>query len=578
MANPQRAPLAFTLRAHLLAFAAAILLPVSVLTAALLFNSAQLERTQIEARLGQVVDDLAEDTDRYLSNLVSILQTLATSPALQAGDLEAFHLQASAAARNTGASVISLVDPYTMQQTMSTLLPWGADLPTTGYPEGIQRVRETGRAVVSNYFIGSVTRAPAWNVEIPVFDGDYLRHVLVIGLTPAHLWNVLQSQRREERWVTAMIDGNGVILARSRDHQRWSGMLNPRLETESAITTLTVYRSQTLEGDDALRALQRLQVADWIVTASVPVAEAEAPLWRSLAVWFAVTLGTGVLTLFLALQLSGVLTRPITEAARAARALGRGDPIAPLRSTLFEANEVSLALANASHALAQREAAQRRWEDHQRLLLAELSHRVKNSLAVVQALALRTLTDGRPVADARESFVRRLHALSRAHELLVQSDWRGAPLREIMAGELALFADRVRFDGPEVLIKPTVAQTLALVIHELGTNAIKYGALQVPEGQVTVQWAILPGDSGKPRLRFTWSERGGPRVTTPEKRGFGSVLLERAVAAELHVKPALAFAPEGFRYELEVPLEAVAASERDLDHDTWADTGAGWNP
>ena len=85
MANPQRTPLAFTLRAHLLAFAAAILLPVLVLTAALLFNSAQLERTQIEARLDQVVDDLAEDTDRYLSNLVSILQTLATSPALQAG-------------------------------------------------------------------------------------------------------------------------------------------------------------------------------------------------------------------------------------------------------------------------------------------------------------------------------------------------------------------------------------------------------------------------------------------------------------------------------------------------------------
>ena len=100
MVDPQRAPLAFTLRAHLLAFAAAVLLPVSVLTAALLFNSAQLERTQIEARLDQVVDDLAEDTDLYLSNLVSILQTLATSPALQAGDLEAFHGQASAAARN----------------------------------------------------------------------------------------------------------------------------------------------------------------------------------------------------------------------------------------------------------------------------------------------------------------------------------------------------------------------------------------------------------------------------------------------------------------------------------------------
>ena len=138
MANPQRTPLAFTLRAHLLAFAAAILLPVLVLTAALLFNSAQLERTQIEARLDQVVDDLAEDTDRYLSNLVSILQTLATSPALQAGDLEAFHLQASAAARS-----------------MTT---WVSLPPPVRYPALAARAANSRRVVVSRASGKSGTR------------------------------------------------------------------------------------------------------------------------------------------------------------------------------------------------------------------------------------------------------------------------------------------------------------------------------------------------------------------------------------------------------------------------------------
>lgn len=571
MAKPPPAPRAFTLRAHLLAFAAAILLPVSGLTAALLWHSAQLQRTQLEASLGQVVDDLREDTDRYLSNLTTILRTLATSPALQTGDLGAFHEQASAAARSMNANVLSLVDPQTMQQTLNTLLPWGAALPMTGDPESVQRVRDTGRPVVSNYFIGRVSGAPAWSVLIPVFDEEKVKHVLLAGLSPAHLLPVLQSGRFDGVWAAAIIDARGIIMARSRDHDKWSGKANPGQTMDGDLNMPPIYRAQTLEGGDGLRARQRSAVSDWIVIATMLRADAEAPLWRSLAVWFGVTLGTGILTLFVALPLSEALTRPIRAAAVAARALGRGDPVARTRSNLFEANEVTRALADASYALAERQAAQRRWEERQRLLLAELSHRVKNSLAVVQALAMRTLTNERPPAEARDSFVRRLRAMARAHELLVERDWQGAPLRDILAGELAPFAERVRLDGPEVLIKPTVAQTLALVSHELATNAMKYGALQVPAGQVSVQWSIVAGDDGKPRLRFAWREQGGPAVTNPEKRGFGSVLLERAVVTELQVKPTLAFAPEGFRYEFEVALEAVAATERDRDLEPWAE-------
>ena len=183
MTGPQRIRRAFTLRAHLFAFAGAILLPVSVLTAALLFNSAELQREQLETQLGQVAGDLTDDIDRFVSNLMTTLQTLATSPALHEGDLEVFSRQASAAARTMGANAISLVDPTTMAQVVNTLLPWGAEMPMTGDPPSVQKVADSHGAVVSNYFIGRVSRAPAWNVAIPVFDGERVLYVLLAGMT-----------------------------------------------------------------------------------------------------------------------------------------------------------------------------------------------------------------------------------------------------------------------------------------------------------------------------------------------------------------------------------------------------------
>lgn len=215
MAPPQSIRGSFTLRAHLFAFAAAILLPVSLLTAALLFNSALLQRTQLEARLGQVAANLSADIDRYLSNLTTTLQTLATSPSLQEDDLAAFYRQATAATRTMSATTISLVDPYTMQQVMNTLVPWGANLPQTGDPDSMQRTLVSGAPVVSNYFIGRISRAPAWNVEIPVFQGDHVKYVLLAGMKPAELVPILQSQLLDSTWASTLIDRNGTILARS---------------------------------------------------------------------------------------------------------------------------------------------------------------------------------------------------------------------------------------------------------------------------------------------------------------------------------------------------------------------------
>ena len=198
----------------------------------------------------------------------------------------------------------------------------------------------------------------------------------------------------------------------------------------------------------------------------------------------------------------------------------------------------------------------KRGEAHQRLLLDELNHRVKNTLAVVQSLAQQSFRGDQATPAARRAFEARLAAVASAHNLLVRQDWTSASLR-VLAAEVAgpgCGADRARIDldGPDILLPPPTAVSLALAFHELCTNAVKYGSLSNDEGRVTLRWTVAPGDPK--RLCITWSEHGGPLVTLPEARGFGSRLIERALSMELGGPVQMRFLPHGLICTIEAPL------------------------
>jgi PAS domain S-box-containing protein len=196
-------------------------------------------------------------------------------------------------------------------------------------------------------------------------------------------------------------------------------------------------------------------------------------------------------------------------------------------------------------------------EAHQQLLVQELAHRVKNTLAVVQGIAARSLADGRPLAEARDVLTRRLRALASAHTLLLESGWRGASLRALAETVLAPYGHQVTVSGEDVTLTPRAALTLSLVLHELATNAAKHGALSVPEGRAAVGWE-LSGPPGATSLSLSWRETGGPPVALPARRGFGRVLIEQAVAHELGGRARLEFGPQGVSYALEAELAPAA--------------------
>ncbi|NBJ13449.1 sensor histidine kinase [Microvirga arsenatis] len=202
----------------------------------------------------------------------------------------------------------------------------------------------------------------------------------------------------------------------------------------------------------------------------------------------------------------------------------------------------------------------KRSEEHQALLIRELHHRVKNTLATVLALLRATAGSAKTVDDFKKVFADRILALSRTHSLLVESSWRTAALADILRSELAPFAgegsERVHLIGPEVELSADLAVPVGMAFHELTTNAAKYGALAVPEGRLEVRWDITETSEGRV-LTFRWTERQGPPVEKPSRTGFGSKLIQQVLKHQCKADLRFDFDRDGLSFFLELPLPAA---------------------
>ena len=202
-------------------------------------------------------------------------------------------------------------------------------------------------------------------------------------------------------------------------------------------------------------------------------------------------------------------------------------------------------------------------ELHLHVLLREISHRSKNLLAVVQAMARQTGLSSTSLSDFQMRFGARLQGLATSHDILVAEDWHGASLANIMQSQLKQFvgemAARVRIAGPALQLQPEAAQNIGLAIHELSTNAVRFGALANETGVVDLSWSLLEGEGGEGRLEIVWGESGGPPVTAPTTRGFGGIVLERVVAQALDGRAEAAFDPSGLTWTLTIPRRYVVS-------------------
>jgi two-component sensor histidine kinase len=541
------------IRTFLILFALALTAPLVGLGVLALHYMANLDEREIERRVLQVARDLGGDVDRELESATVTLVTLATSHALAQGDFAAFHEQASRALTREQAAIL-LVD-HTFQQLLNTRAAFGAALPKTSDPETAQKVFDTKQRQISDLFMGLVSRQPVINVEVPVFEGENVRYVLIMALDAARFERILQSQRLESQWVTGITDNKGIILARSERHADFVGKPLPKQLLEKSRAANDVFRATNVEGQEILRGTVRSQLAGWLVSATVQWAHVESTRRRGqmfAAAMLATALGLGAVLAYL---FATLMARPLQAATNAAAAVGRAEHVKPLISPLVEANALTAALSAASLELKRR-------QEHSAFLMRELAHRSKNQLAVVKGMALQTAQQIKNVDEFVKHFDQRIQGLAESQDLMLQQNWQGAWLQDLVAAHLRLFsaAPRTHIEGPPLFLGADAVQNIGYALHELATNACKHGALTSPAGRVSVNWR----GAGTGRILLQWVEKNGPPVQSPMRQGFGFRVITELVAQSLQGTAKLEFSPGGICWQLEFPVSHVLNKNESL--------------
>jgi two-component sensor histidine kinase len=534
-----------SVRGRLVLLTVSLLVP-ALLSMGLLLASADREsRGQLYQQLVTTARALSGAVDRQAAVGISVAETLATDQALLNGDWADFHARAQRVAqKRPGWIVVSDVDG---QQILNTLKPYGAPLPRSTRANELTTALLAGRSKISDLRQGKVAGRPVITVATPIMVKGK-PYILAYVVEATSFTSVFRQQRVPDNWVATLLDNNRRVIARSRLNEKFTGALASKdMEENLRHSTEGVNKSQSLEGVPTMVAYTRSPQTGWTLVVAIPRQDLASTVNRSVALGggiFLVLLGLGI-------ALSLVYSRRINDEMRQlvldAQAIGRRESLPPAPTgSLEEIAAVHAALRSASRELKAR-------EERQGVMINELNHRVKNTLATVQALARQTFAkvDGAPL----EVFTDRLIALSAAHDLLTRSGWREADMGALVAASVGAHVERVDRAGPEIALAPHTAVGLSMVFHELATNSAKYGALSAPGGRVEITWRLDPVTDV---LAFTWRDVGGPPVKPPAQPGFGTRLIEGSIRREQKGQARFDFRPDGLVFEASLPLPEQA--------------------
>ena len=671
-----------------------LLTAVPLLALALVMSSIMLA-TERQANRGVLMSNartLASLVDNEIDRHLVLAQTLATSPALQTGDVATFKLQALQALAAAPGSWVNLSDP-SGRNVMSTLLADGVPIPPRTSLDFSKQVWASGQPQVSDVVMGSITKR--WNaiLEVPVFRDRKPLYSIIVGLNPDRFLAILSANFRPDE-VVGLLDRKANFVARIPDHANRVGTpASAGWRASIAQSPEGFSENVTLEGEASLTPYVKTKHG-WTVGIGYLKSVTEAPARRLLG---QLGLAGGALTLLslaFGLGLARRMSASMKSLLDASQTIAAGKTVAARALAVQEATEISRTLSQTSETLATRtadlrrahdtflnlvehapfgvylvdsdfnileisngaepafsalqpvrgrnlaevlraiwpekfaneamarfrqtletgepfhqsslqekrrdtgieeaydwqiervtlpdgkfgvvcyyydltgqkqaEAALRVSQDHQKFLLNELAHRMKNQLAVIQAMVGQTARNAGSLKQFQEQFAQRVQGLAVATDVLVAQRWSGAPLSDLVQRQLEPFVpspDRLECDGPNVTISTDATQAIGLALHELATNAVKHGAWSSTGGRVKVSWQFVTNGAGN-NLRVSWLEQDGPVVVCPTRKGFGHVVIENMAAQRVGGTAELVFAPEGLSWTLTIPnTHIVTAAE-----------------
>jgi len=538
---------------YLVALAAVIALPLLAFVAFLLFQLEISERDTLRRETAEDAQSLGRNVDRKLQDTATTGRLLAASPELESGDLSAFHNRTQNILRSESLYVLLVAKDG--QQLLNTRVPFGTTLSKIGNLPSLQAPLASGRVEVSDVFIGITSNRWVFNVTLPLPEQNSSdAAALILAQNAEDMESLIADDTLPSGWSVALLDGFGHVVSSTGPEGMAAGTEFPA----DRLKLLTGFRG-VVEGEhgavQTMMGYAQLPGWSWRVVIWGPIASAQASIisiWRQLIWGSLILLGLSVLLTY---AVARQLRVPIRQIADMAERMGKGEIVAPVETKITEANQVAVALSNASFDRSET-------EDRIHLILHELVHRTKNILALVQAMIRQLARQGSSMEEFQKAVGTRLEGLAKSIEALASEQWTGVSIRRVMEIHLESFValgDRIEIRGDDFMLRVEAVQNLGLILHELATNSVKYGALSVPGGRILVDWNDLE-DDGKGHLgllRLRWLETDGPVVVKPARTGFGTTIIERHAASAFSGTVHVEFREDGLRWTLTAPRSAL---------------------
>ncbi len=530
-----------------------------VVIPAFLFSIVVLKRTTeaqdriFESLLRTSTSAVNRAVEREITAMFSTLNFLSTSESLPKGDYATLHAQATKTLEGT--DIYFIVIDQAMKQRLNTRLPFGAPLNLASEPLSARLALSRGERMVSDLFFGRTAQQWVFNVYMPVRLANGQPVLLTLTKNAEALRRAVNPDVLSPGWNAAVLDSSGTVIASTDEKQKTGRPFFLRVVPSLRLGV----SSMKHDGVDYQVVTEFSSLAGWRMIAWAKSSDVQAPAVSSL-LWL--TIGGAVfaaLAVISAVGIARVLSRDVRLLAHDARRLGEGERVAPRPYAISELETVSRALAEAADARVKS-------ENEVRFLMREVAHRSKNQLTVIQAMLNQSAASAENATDFAETFRRRVAGLARSTDLMIANATQGVNLVELAKNQLKPFtpadAERVRITGPAVLLDPQASQTLGMALHELSTNATKYGSLANETGIVSLSWAVAGED-----LNLVWRESRAmidKEAIAASRKGFGSVVLERMLGMALDAKLDFLVHDDGIEWRVTIPLARLR--DEDVHH------------
>ena len=528
---------------------ASAFLPICLLLGYLIYHSktSAIIRAERDARL--VAENVAMAIDREIHGIVTTLEGLSVFPQTAQGPTEEVY---STFVELSRMQHVHFVMRNLLGVTvMTTRAPFGQTYDTSAlFGEVVAAAIRTGKPQVSNVFRGLISQARNIQIVMPTPRTQPFNQILAASLDDEYFRLILERIPRPEGRAVAIVDRTGKFVARHPGDPLYTEGAQTSLVNIDGTALSGTFRGIGVSGHRILAGFATSETSGWKVIVALPESNILGPL-MSETIQLAALVGLVLLiALLMGWRSMRCFRRSTAKLLDAARAIRQSQDVSWKGEGIREFDEIGTALHDTFVAISLR-------DRHNTEIIAELSHRTKNLLAVIQAMSNQASRTCKDVERFQTDFSERLKGISLSHDLLVKADWKAVSIEDLVRAQLAPFvpnlSERIEIDGERVELTSGATQNLGMALHELATNAVKHGALKTTAGCIHVIWHV-----GNGTLSLTWRETNiQSGSSAPDEIGFGSLVLNRIAPSGLHGTASQSFEENSYEWRLEAPLSIV---------------------